>query len=288
MNLSKGVGKEWWTKLVIWQSPPIVKFDESCYGISVQAWDVSSAVKSCVDLFSLGDKPRHWSDKLSVLQNQKPESYSLSHFDWAYFLELWGVSGWFLHWLCVVFQNIFNPQGMCVNVLCYVSGKIHVTSTVRRPKQFALYTFSNKLSLRELLSTKKNISPMEPCAEYCISWKPNNVGRLANNKEFGFQTFSLTSQYAVLCLKYEVISDKFLFMHFFRMKYRDLSLYFRLDRISMLLDPLINCSKGVMLKILCCLHKKQNIPFPLGQLDPISCKCCGSWGTTSYVQICPV
>ena len=27
-----------------------------------------------VDLFSLGDKPRHWSDKLSVLQNQKPES----------------------------------------------------------------------------------------------------------------------------------------------------------------------------------------------------------------------
>ena len=34
-------------------------------------------------------------------------------------------------------------------------------------------------------------------------------------------------------------------------------------------------------KILCFLHKKQNIPSP-------SCKCLGSCGTTSCTQICPV
>ena len=63
---------------------------------------------------------------------------------------------WFLHWLFVVFQNIFNPQGMCFNVLRFVSRKdTSVTSAVRRPKQFALYTFSNKLSLRESCSVPK-------------------------------------------------------------------------------------------------------------------------------------
>ena len=63
---------------------------------------------------------------------------------------------WFLHWLFVVFQNIFNPQGMCFNVLRFVSRKdTSVTSAVRRPKQFALYTFSNKLSSRESCSVPK-------------------------------------------------------------------------------------------------------------------------------------
>ena len=62
---------------------------------------------------------------------------------------------WFLHWLFVVFQNIFNPKGMFrCSLFCFKEGTF-VTSAVRRPKQFALYTFSNKLSSRESCSVPK-------------------------------------------------------------------------------------------------------------------------------------
>lgn len=75
-----------------------------------------------------------------------------------------------------------------------------VTSSVRRPKQYAFFTFSNKLSRREPPSAK-NISLMEPYAEYrkCfISSRPSTVNRLTNDENFRFETSSLTSQYAAI------------------------------------------------------------------------------------------
>ena len=68
----------------------------------------------------------------------------------------------------------------------------------KKSKAICTLYLLQQVVIKRAAQYQKNISPMEPCAEYCISWKPNNVGRLANNKEFGFQTFSLTSQYAVL------------------------------------------------------------------------------------------
>ena len=90
---------------------------------------------------------------------------------------------------------------MCFNGLYFVLWKdTSVTLAVRRPKQFALYTIPNKLSSREVFSTK-NISSRECCTKdwkFFISWRLNNIGRSANGEKFAFQTFSLTSQYAVL------------------------------------------------------------------------------------------
>ena len=115
------------------------------------------------------------------------------------FFELWGGLRWFFALALCSFSEDFNPQWTCFNVLCFVPRKdTSLTLAVKRPEQFALYTFPNKLSSKELLITK-NITPMELCAEYWkFSWKPNNVCRLANDEKFGFQTFSLTSQYAAL------------------------------------------------------------------------------------------
>ena len=139
-------------------------------------------------------------------------SYSLSPLERAFFFELWGVLKWFLHWLFVVFQNIFNPQGMCFNVLRFVSRKdTSVSSAVRRPKQFALYTFSNKLSLRESCSVPK-IFPQ---------W--NTVLMSGDSSSHEDQTISVweiwishfpfdKSVCCAMCLKYEVISVKFLFL----------------------------------------------------------------------------
>ena len=128
------------------------------------------------------------------------------------FFELWGVLKWFLHWLFVVFQNIFNPQGMFrCSLFCFKEGTF-VTSAVRRPKQFALYTFSNKLSSRESCSVPK-IFPQ---------W--NTVLITGNSSSHEDQTISVWEIWishfpfdkpvcCAMCLKYEVISVKFLFFN---------------------------------------------------------------------------
>ena len=38
---------------------------------------------------------------------------------------------WFSHWLCLVFQNNFNPQGMCFNVLCFIPRKVTSVTTAQ-------------------------------------------------------------------------------------------------------------------------------------------------------------
>ena len=66
------------------------------------------------------------------------------------------------------FSDNFQSTRKCFNGLYFVLWKdTSVTLAVRRQKQFALYTIPNKLSSREVLSTK-NISSRECCAK---DWK---------------------------------------------------------------------------------------------------------------------
>lgn len=184
------------TTLVIQQSPPIGSF----WWKLLLYFGTSLLHKQCSEI---------------TWETRELQSFT---FRLSFFFKLWGVLRWFLHRLCGVLQSIFNPQGMCFNVLCFVSRKeTSVTSADRRPKQFAIFTFPYNLSSREQPSTK-NISRIEPCSEY---WKffsllrPHNVGRLGKDENFGVQTFLDKPICCTICLRDEVISVKFLFQHFF-------------------------------------------------------------------------
>ena len=107
------------------------------------------------------------------------------------------------------FQSTMNLS-QC-SLFCFKEGT-SVTSAVRRPKLFALYTFSNKLSSRESCSVPK-IFPQ---------W--NTVLMSGDSSSHEDQTISVWEIWishfpfdklvcCAMCLKYEVISVKFLFFN---------------------------------------------------------------------------
>ena len=90
---------------------------------------------------------------------------------------------------------------------------------------------------------------------------------------------------SAICLKHDVISIELLFLNFF--------LKWNLETCPCISDSmgslcswivLLNCSQGVALKFSDACIRSKTFLF----LDPISCKCLGSCGTTSCAQICPI
>ena len=170
----------------------------------------------------------------------------------------------------------------------FANGNGHPPQHVWRLKQFALYIIPNKLLSRELLSTK-NISSRERWAKdlkFFISRRLNNVGRLANDEKFWFKTFSYTSQYAALYALNMTSSLLSFFSWTFFLKWNLETCPCISDSMGSLCSwiVLLNCSQGVALKFSDACIRSKTFLF----LDPISCKCLGSCGTTSCAQICPI
>ena len=105
---------------------PLPIFDESCCSTLMQACGTNSAVRwQWIYFLSMtSHATKVTSYQCCTIRNQRATVFHL--YTERVFFELWGGLRWFLHWLCVVFQNISirNERVSMFSVL--FPGKIHL------------------------------------------------------------------------------------------------------------------------------------------------------------------